>query len=193
MYSLQVIDAVEGVRAFAPQIDMSKRDIVLANLVFVHQVISASESLLEVAIESSEGVLQQYFIDHLEEERQHQSWLADDLMEAGIDLTSMPLSQKAVEMAGSQYYLIKHVNAAALLGYMAVLEGFPLSLDTLSQLEAMHGKELFRTVRYHAEHDLEHRKELFAMIDKLDDPIILRNAIQTATYMNEFTRELSQE
>lgn len=193
MYSIKVIDAINRVRSEAKPVDLANRDIVLANLVFVQQVITASEGMLEEAIKRSSGDLQAYFIEHLEEERDHQSWLVDDLLDAGIDVKSMPLSRKAVEMAGSQYYLIKHVSPACLLGYMAVLEGFPVSLEAVDQLEKLHGKQLFRTARYHAEHDLDHRKELFAIIDQHPEEHVLRNAIQTAVYMNEFTRELNQE
>jgi hypothetical protein len=192
MYSNIVIDAIARERATAT-LDGTQRDAVIANLVFVYQVIIATESLLEEAIEASEHALRDYFVSHLEEERDHQAWLAEDLRSAGIDVAKMPLSQIAVEMAGSQYYLIKHVNPASLLGYMAVLEGFPIALEVVTELESQHGKDLFRTLRYHAEHDIDHSKELFAVINQCADPIILRSALQTATYMNKFTRELRQE
>jgi hypothetical protein len=192
MYSAQVVEAIKHIRA-EQRFDLTSYHKVLANLVFVHQVITASESLLEEAVKASSGELREYFAEHLEEERGHQEWLAGDLMTAGVDVALMPLSQIAVAMAGSQYYLIKHISPIALLGYMAVLEGCPATLEAVEQLEAMHGKDLFRTLRYHAEHDIDHGKALFALIDKHADPLVMRSAVQTATYMNEFFRELEQE
>lgn len=192
MYSNTVIQALKDFRADSPVLDYTNINNVVANLVFIHQVITASEGLLEAAVEASEGELQEYFISHLEEERGHEKWLAADLMTQGVDVKTVPLSRKAVEMAGSQYYLIKHVNPSCLLGYMAVLEGFPVEIQAVEILESLHGKDLFKTLRYHCEHDLEHRKELFAMIDKFPSDDILRNAVQTAIYMNEFLSEINQ-
>jgi hypothetical protein len=192
MYSDALREAIAKIRLQAT-VDPCDRNKVLANLVFVHQVITASESLLEEAVKHSEGDLKQYFIAHLEEERGHQEWLADDLMTAGIDVKKMPLSHFAVAMAGSQYYLIRHVSPVALLGYMAVLEGCPMPLEAVEDLEAMHGKEMFRTLRYHAAHDIDHGRELFALIDKYDDALIMHSAVATANYLNEFFRELGQE
>lgn len=193
MFSQKVIGAIERVRKEASLIDCAKLDYIISNLVFVYQIVVASESLLEEAVRVSEGELRDYFVSHLEEERSHEEWLAADLRTCGIDVKQMPLLQKAVEIAGSQYYLIKHVDPACLLGYMAVLEGFPVSSDSLEKLEQMHGKELFRTLRYHSEHDLDHRKELFDMIDKFPSERILTNAVQTALYFNEFAEALNQE
>ncbi|MBF8177655.1 iron-containing redox enzyme family protein [Herminiimonas contaminans] len=193
MFSNTVIAAIESVKKESKALDFANRDVVLANLVFAHQVITASEDLLKEAVNASDGDLKEYFVAHLDEEKNHQVWLADDLATAGINVADMPLIRKAAEMAGSQYYMIKHVSPLALLGYMAVLEGFPTSLESVAKLEELHGVGLIRTLRYHAEHDLEHRKDLFSIIDKYPDDLILQNAIQTALYMNEFTSELNQE
>lgn len=164
----------------------------IANLVFSHQVITASERLLEEAAEESEGDLRRYYLSHIEEERDHAKWLADDLKTAGIEVGSQPLMRLAVEMAGTQYYLIKHVHPAALLGYMATLEGMPFDLEALEVLEEAHGRDILRTLRYHAENDLEHRKELFRVIESAPQQDIIRlSALQTARYLDEFAASLA--
>lgn len=166
------------------------RPVIVSNLVFMHQVITASEPLMQEALKVADAPLHAYLTEHAEEEQDHAAWLAADLLTAGIDVDKVPKFRRAVAMAGSQYYLIKHQSPYALLGYMAVLEGFPVSLEAVDALEAAHGKDLFRTLRYHAEHDLDHRKDLFAFIDKNPRPEIMQSAVETAKYMNELSDEL---
>lgn len=190
MYSQDVIAAIAGVRSGSVPVDFLDSRVILPNLVFVHQLIAASESLMQEAIKMADAPLLAYLSEHAKEEQGHAAWLADDLLSAGIDVDKAPKFRRAVAMAGSQYYLIKHQSPYALLGYMSVLEGFPVSLEAVEALEATHGKDLFRTLRYHAEHDLEHSKDLFAFIDKNPRPEIMQSAVETAKYMNELSDDL---
>jgi hypothetical protein len=180
-----IIEAVQALRAQAPQVDLHDRATFLANLSFVHQIITASEGLLADAITASTGDLRDYFVSHLAEETGHVEWLAED-----IGASSLPLSRTAVQMAGSMYYMVKHVSPACLLGYMLVLECFPMPLEVVEELERLHGKQLLRTVRFHAEHDPDHGADLLAVIDRHYCPEILQSAIETARYINEFVQEL---
>jgi len=185
-----VIAAINTVyRASAP-VNFLDKSVALSNLVFMHQVITASESLMQEALKVAEAPLSAYLTAHAEEEQDHAQWLAADLLTAGVDVEKLPKFRRAVAMAGSQYYLIKHQSPYALIGYMAVLEGLPVALETVDALEQAHGKDLFRTLRYHAEHDLEHRKELFAFIDENPRPEIMQSAVETAKYMNELSDDL---
>lgn len=193
--SERIIADVGELRKEDSVIDLADRTTLILNLVWLHQVVVASENLMALAAaeaHSAAKVFRAYMTAHLEEERHHAEWLADDLRTVGVDVRKLPLNRSAVELAGSQYYLIHHVSPAAILGYMAVLEGFTFPLDMLEQLEAIHGKELLRCLRYHAENDIEHRKELFKVIDQLDDPIIHANAIRTQLLMNEAFRAYAQ-
>jgi len=131
------------------------------NLAFVHQVIVASERLLEEAYtESKDEELKEYFLSHLKEEANHAQWLKEDL--AGF---SIGLNATAVSMAGSQYYLIKHVHPACLLGYMLALEK-PIAMELVDELEKTHGKPILRTLRIHAENDPAHYADLLRQIEK---------------------------
>lgn len=193
--SERIIADVQALRKEAPVINLADRTKLILNLVWLHQIVIASEDLMTTAIlkaPAAAKVFRAYMTDHLEEERNHAEWLAEDLATIGIDVNYTPLNRSAVELVGSQYYVINHVSPAAILGYMAVLEGFPFPLDMLEQLEAIHGKELLRCLRYHAENDIEHRKELFKVIDQLDDPIIHANAIRTQLLINEAFRAYAQ-
>ena len=193
--SERIVADVGELRRQSPVVDLSDRNMIILNLVWIYQVIVASENLMAVALEEAPAaakVFRNYMTSHLEEERHHANWLNDDLVTAGIDVTALPLHRSAVELAGSQYYLIHHISPAAVLGYMAVLEGFPLPLELLERLESIHGKDMLRCLRYHAENDLEHRKELFSVIDQINDPVIYDNAIRTQLLMNEAFRAYPQ-
>lgn len=190
----RIIADVGELRKEAPILDFTSRMLLVHNLVWMHQVIVASENLMEVARDKSKSpILRQYLTSHLVEETDHALWLAEDLKHFEIDVSRLPLYRSAVEFVGSQYYFIHHVSPSALLGYMAVLEGFPFPLNALKSLEELHGKDGLRCLRYHAEHDLEHRKELFKVIDQLDDPVIYQNAIRTQLLLNEAFRAYSEQ
>lgn len=193
MFSNTVIEEVKRISAKGKRLNLSDKSVLITNLVFMQQVIKASERLLVEAAQEATGRLKEYYVSHLEEEREHEKWLSDDLKSEGIDVDKFHIMRLASEMAGSQYYLIKHDDPACLLGYMAVLEGFPFPLDQLESLERLHGKILCKTLRFHAENDLEHRKELFRVIDEVASPAILNSAIQTALYINEFTEQLGSK
>lgn len=188
MFSEKLISAISAHRDAL--VDYSSVQTMIASLAFTQQAMMASEGLLVDAIALSEGPLRDYFTAHLEEERGHASWLADDLMSAGIDMKTLPLIRRAVEMAGSQYYLIKHASPASLLGYMAVLEGFTSTLEDVERMEAVHGKTLLRTLRYHVENDPEHCKDLFAVIDQHPCEEIMQSAMLTVRYINELAQDL---
>jgi hypothetical protein len=158
-----------------------------ANLAFLLSSVVASESLLQDAISSLEArsncgadeVLLNYYRAHLQEERGHFAWLREDLLSANVEIAPIDFDTYAMQMIGQQYFMIKHVHPAALLGYLAVVEGDPTPLDVIDILEGRFGKPLLRFARFHAEKDLEHRLDLFKTMDALSDstiPVIWRSA-----------------
>jgi hypothetical protein len=151
------------------------------NLRFIYHTMRASESMLAVAAELSTDALRAYYLAHLEEERGHDEWLFEDLESSGE--SAFPCPPAAAEIAGAQYYHLMHTNPASLLGYMMVLEGFPMAEEDLATLEAIHGKTILRTIRYHSTHDIGHLSDLFLALDSLSDlqQAVARNvAIYTA-------------
>ncbi len=191
MFSETLRLRLAGIRATTAWPHPGRRAVLIANLVFLHQVIVASEPLLRHAIARTYSLLDcpfraallDYLQTHLVEERDHAAWLEQDLISAGVDPTDQPLSLHAVETVGAQYYLINHATPAALLGYMAFLECFPMPLEQVAWLEQVHGKELLRTVRYHAEHDVDHGKSLINIIDRVPQrwqAVVYNNGARTA-------------
>lgn len=190
MFSEDVLASIAKIKKRAPLLDFRDKAVFISNLAFMYQVIVASERLLKETINESSGKLKAYLEAHLDEEREHEKWLSEDLLSAGVDVKTAPLLRTAVEMAGSQYYLIKHVNPACLLGYMLVLEGFPMPMSMVDELESLYGKGLLRTVRYHAHHDVNHSKDIMNIMNEYPLQEVRVNAIQTAIYINEFSEEL---
>lgn len=137
----------------------------IPNLIFLYHLIRASENLLCVAIaQTPPGRLKEYFEQHLQEEQGHAQWLAEDLRCVDIDVAKTQVPLLAVQMAGSVYYLIYHAHPAALLGYMRVLESWPMKKERFAELGRAYPKALLRTVNHHIEHDPQHLKDLLDII-----------------------------
>jgi hypothetical protein len=164
----------------------------VGNLGFIWHIIRASENLLACAIERSEGRLQEYYVQHLKEERGHADWLREDLLTVDLDITKTTAPIEAVVIVGSVYYMIFHVDACALLGYMKVLESWPLEHEKLRILAGKYPASLLRTVKYHAEHDPDHLKDLQKQIEVLNlDQKVLVAQTEVITRLN-LTKALMQ-
>lgn len=136
-------------------VNAAERDQLVANLMFVYQVMRASTNLLRVAISLlGEGRLRTYYEKHLREEENHAEWLLEDLD------GQKEYSPLAAAIAGTAYYLVYHEHPAALLGYMLAMETSTIDEKLLCKLEAIHGEKLLRTVRIHVVEDTAHRKEI---------------------------------
>lgn len=132
-------------------------------LSFIYRLMVAAEPLLERAIDKADGALKSYFQHHLVQERGHAGILAADLARLGV--CPIPRFHLAELIAGNQYYLIEHEHPAALLGYMAALEGHPQPLGDVDVLEKQFGP--LNTLRLHAEHDPDHIEDIRRTIAEL--------------------------
>jgi Iron-containing redox enzyme len=187
MFSDVLLKHINDVKQASYTIDTGRRSVLIANLIFLHDAVVASEQLLIEAAEAIDLLSQSsfhtrlatYYRSHLDEERDHVKWVREDLKSVGVNVPAELPGNLAMAMAGSQYYLLKHAHPAALLGYMAVLEGDPTPLETIDFLEQAYGKQLLRFARIHATKDLEHRKDLFEVIDNA--PTSLRRLIAYST------------
>ena len=177
--------------------DLTKVDVVLETLKFFYHACVASERLLLDAaahakyekLDSFDRVLHDYYFFHWGEERGEIVVLVEDLKAAGIDSSSLTPDPTAMAMIGTQYYLLKHVHPVCLLGYMAIMEADPTPIEMVEALEKMHGDHLFRFLRMHAVKDLEHRKELIALIDQAPQShqsLISQSAGNALGYLEKF-------
>ena len=146
-----------------------------------HCVIRASVPLMEagrqrasaaVGNDPVSALLAPYLEQHIPEELDHDEWLLDDLQVLGrrrSEILARPPSPTVAALVGAQYYWIFHYHPVVLLGYIAVLEGYPPSMAMIDQLVAGTGypREAFRTLIAHAELDPGHSEELDELLDDL--------------------------
>ena len=113
-----------------------------------------------------------YLERHILEETGHDEWILDDAEVLGIErralLERIP-KQTALQMVGSQYYLINHYNPVAMLGYIAVMEGTPPHSEFIEDVARRNRLPLdaFSSFMLHAKVDPKHRADLDLLIDKL--------------------------
>jgi len=181
---------VAGLCENAVLVDYANFDNLVIILTMNYQLMVASESLLEMAIARTDGELQKYLIKHIIEERGHVKWLDEDLTSVGVDVTKAPLVAGLVEIVGAQYYHILHGDPSTILGYLLVMEAFPMDLDFIERLEEVHGEKVLRTIKHHAIHDREHRLDLFNIIDKVENTSMINNAIRCQSVLNAILGQL---
>lgn len=150
-------------------------------LITSHGVLRASVPLLELARERAlalseddpvAGSLADYLVEHIEEEQHHDEWLLEDIEVVGIpraEVLARPPAPAVAALVGSQYYWILHYHPVAVLGYVAVLEGYPPSNQLIDDLMASTGYDAtaFRTLRLHGELDIGHGAALDEVLDRL--------------------------
>jgi hypothetical protein len=150
-------------------------------LITSHGIIRASVPLMRTARDraaecaSADAVcaaLAPYLDEHIEEELHHDEWLLDDLETLGHDrdaVLARPPTATVASLVGAQYYWVLHYHPAAVLGYIALLEGYPPSPEMLNEMQDRSGypAEAFRTLRLHAELDPGHGAELDRTLDAL--------------------------
>ncbi len=102
-------------------------------------------------------------------------------------LTSRPGSPTIAALVGSVYYWTLHAHPVAILGYCAVLEGYPPSRTFIDQMVHATGfpEAAFGTLRHHSTIDVDHGGEVFDLIDRLElgarhQAVIGMTALQTA-------------
>ncbi|MFJ8082360.1 iron-containing redox enzyme family protein [Streptomyces sp. NPDC096205] len=170
-------------------------------LTAMHPLVRASVPLLERAAErcAESADLAAYYIRHAEEERDHDTWLLEDLAAAGAGPAAVP-HPVVVELAGAQYYRIEHEHPVALLGYIAVLEGNapgPRLADRLTEATGLPAGA-FRTLREHAELDGGHLADLHRLLDDLALPpdrqtAVSVSALHTAQLLTRLFLSLAAE
>lgn len=168
-------------------------------LCVMHGVIRASVPIMELAgrecamrgaDDPVARALAGYLSAHAQEERGHDEWIRQDLAMAGFDpdepLRRMPSPEVAV-LVGAQYYWVRHHHPVCLLGYIALLEGYPPTPALVERLVTATGLAPggFRTLSRHALLDPRHRDDLAELLDALplaaaQEAAVLRSALHAA-------------
>lgn len=156
-------------------------ELIPAFFVQTHQIIRASVPLMETARDQASeraaedptaASLAEYLTQHIREEQHHDDWLLRDLEILGVAAEQVverippPRVAKAV---GAQYYWVLHDHPVAVLGYIAVLEGYPPSTGDVDRMVEKSGqpREAFRTFHKHAHLDPHHRDDLHRALDEM--------------------------
>ncbi|HJV90915.1 MAG TPA: iron-containing redox enzyme family protein [Holophagaceae bacterium] len=114
-----------------------------------------------------------YLTRHVEEERGHADWVLDDLEALGFDRAiearRLP-SGAAVALLGCAYIWVDQHHPVGILGFLAVLEGRPMTVPFLESVIARSGlpREAFRFYLDHARLDPFHGAEIHGLMDELD-------------------------
>ena len=158
-----------------------RREITIAFLVLLHQIMRASVPLMERAAERCDQLegtdklvplLGRYYRHHISEELQHDTWALEDLKSAGCDpaeILSITPSVEVARLVGTQYYWVHHHHPLMLLGYIAVLEAFPPAESKIDEIRDRSGlpESTFRTLRIHGDLDPTHSAEIDQTFDTL--------------------------
>jgi hypothetical protein len=173
-------------------------------LIALHGVVRASVPLMEDALRRSREIaggdavaagMLEYLERHIEEERGHDQWLLEDLEILGVRAVEVwaraPVDSTA-RAVGAQYYWIRHDHPVALLGYVAVVEGRPPSVEFLDGTIETTGlpRSAFRTLYGHAQTDVGHGNDLRALLDRLPlqprhESLLVRSAFHTVAELTE--------
>ena len=132
------------------------------------------EAVRDEAGRRSDGIsvlVASYLAKHVVEERGHCEWVLDDMAALGFERTAeakRPLSFRAASLLGCGYAWSFEVHPAAILGFLAVLEGDPLTVELLEGAIARSGlpKEGFGFYLDHARIDPQHSADIHAAIDE---------------------------
>jgi hypothetical protein len=113
-----------------------------------------------------------YLSAHAGEQQHHDEWLLADYAALGRDpreILADPPSPTVAAMVGAIYYWVLHFHPVALLGYMAVLEGFPPTFELIDELAARTGypAAAFHTLRHRSAVDPHHADDLWQLLDHL--------------------------
>ncbi len=179
----------------------------------LHTMIRASVPLMQAAEEHarrlSEGadpvsrLLVPYLAKHIQEEAHHDDWLLEDLEAIGYvpeSLRSRPPSMNVAYLVGSQYYWTYHYHPVCLLGYISILEGYPVTPEQIEEMRQATGypPQAFRTLMKHADLDPHHRDDLDALLDRLplteqQEELMSMNAIVTVKLCAKALLEVVQQ
>ncbi|HEY3182393.1 MAG TPA: iron-containing redox enzyme family protein [Gaiellaceae bacterium] len=146
----------------------------------MHCIVRSSVPLMQAAIARSHELegdpvaagVAAYLSEHVGEEMGHDEWVLQDLEATGRDRNE-PLHRipppSVAAVVGSQYYWIRHHHPVALMGHIAVMEGYPPTVRLAEHLQVRtgYGPDAFRSLARHAMLDIHHRDEFLEVVDTL--------------------------
>ncbi len=132
--------------------------------------------------DAASRLVAEYLHKHVAEERGHCEWVLDDLAALGFDREAegrRPLSFHASSLLGCAYTWSFEVHPAAILGFLAVFEGDPMTVPFLESVIAGQGmpREAFGFYLDHARIDPQHSADIHGLIGEVAEEPALEEAI----------------
>lgn len=170
-----------------------------------HCLARASAPLMQAALDEARGRaldpvcagMHDYLARHIVEEREHAVWIEQDLASLGMSAAALAGRIPPANLAsavGAHYYWVKHFHPAAVLGYIAVLEGAAPRLGWVEALEARTQlpAQAFRTLKVHAAVDGGHARDLDALLDRLPLRQVHHDLLRESAFLtiDAFSRDL---
>jgi hypothetical protein len=176
-------------------------------LIKLHQIVRGAVPMMEAAVEAAEILddpvsreLAKYLKEHIVEEKDHDVWILKDLEVLGIPeslVTEEVPDGNVAALVGSQYYWIRHYHPCAVLGYMAIMEGFHITTEAIEKIHSAtrFPRSAFRTLDEHASLDIEHADEFWRVVDRLSfsqrhESLLRLSALSTITHYAAVLRNL---
>ena len=149
--------------------------------------VTHSERLLALAgglMNDSDRMMQRRFFKHLSEENSHDLMVKKDLENLGYSLSDFPERPETKIFWETQYYKIEHIDPAALMGYILLLEDVASSVCIwiYQQIEKNRGKNCGTFLRVHGEEDPGHvsaAKSVIHSLSKERQEVIFMNLRQS--------------
>jgi hypothetical protein len=147
----------------------------------LYLLVSSSVPLMRAGLQRAEelaprdtlaALTAEYLTRHIEDEKDHDLWLLEDMVAAGFDrqaVLNMTPGANVASLIGAQYFWIHQAHPAAIFGYLAAVEGNPPLSQHLEEIQVHTGypREAFRCLHEHAERDAEHMEELKGVMQQL--------------------------
>lgn len=138
----------------------------------VMQVASDRADSLAAERDPVAQLLAPYLRRHVEEEREHETWLLVDISACGFDSNAVRnrvVQGPVAALLGAQTFWAMQEHPVSFLGYLSVVEANPPTRSHLDVIREITGlpAEAFRCMREHADADIGHAEELHQLIDSL--------------------------
>lgn len=150
--------------------------------------VNHSEKFLALAaalFPNEDRALMRRFFKHLGEESAHDQLLLKDIQSLGYRIEDFSENPETRIFWETQYFKIEHVDPAALLGYIYLLEDLACDIcpELTRLLIPLYGEAAVRFLKLHGEEDPDHVEKAFEQIQKLSRErqiIIAQNYEQSA-------------
>lgn len=138
---------------------------------FYYFVVHATRMLAAAAsrMDVSQDELHFHFLNHAQEEKNHDKLVLKDLEALGHTIEEFPELPLTAQLYQSQYYFATYKHPLSIMGGILYMEGLSLKIgpEILKVCKEAHGESACQFVIEHAEADQEHLREAFQVLHQV--------------------------